>query len=133
VPVESARITAVSFGERVLVVEDNPGLRHIVTQQLRKFGYRVAEAEQASATIAVLESGQPFDLLFTDVMLPGGMTGVALAAAARARWPQLKVLLTSGFPEALLDEPSAHTGLRMIGKPYREEQLARTLREVLAG
>ena len=81
----------------------------------------------------MLEGGEPIDLLFTDVMLPGGMTGVELAAMARARWPRLKVLLTSGFPEALLDEPASRAGLRMIGKPYREEELARTLRDVLAG
>lgn len=132
-PVGATSATPAGHGERVLVVEDNPGLRHIVLQQLRKFGYRAADVEDAPAAIAALESGDAVDLLFTDVMLPGGMTGIELAAVVRSRWPGTKVLLTSGFPEALLDQPSSLPGLRLISKPYREEELVRTLRDVLAG
>jgi len=121
------------LGEQVLVVEDNPGLRHIVLLQLKKLGYLVTDAADATTAMAMLDSGRRIDLLFTDVMLPGSMSGVELAAAARSRWPNLKIMLTSGFPEVLLDEPSALAGLPLISKPYREEELARMLREVLAG
>lgn len=132
-PVAASPAVAASRGERVLVVEDNLGLRHIVLQQLKKLGYRVLQAEDAPAAIAVLEGNASVDLLFTDVMLPGGMNGIELADLVRVRWPQTKLLLTSGFPEVLLEEPKSLGGLRLISKPYREDELARTLREVLAG
>ncbi len=130
---EPSASVPLGLGEQVLVVEDNPGLRHIVLLQLKKLGYLVADAADATTAMAMLDFGRRIDLLFTDVMLPGSMSGVELAAAARMRWPNLKIMLTSGFPEVLLDEPSALAGLPLISKPYREEELARMLREVLAG
>ena len=120
-------------GACVLVVEDNPGLRHIVLQQLTKFGYRVVEAENAVAALAILEGGRHVDLLFSDVVMPGGMGGVELACLVRARWPGLRILLTSGFPEVLVKGAPTLAGVRLLGKPYREEALSRALREALAG
>ena len=120
-------------GARLLLVEDSPGLRRIVRKQLTRFGYRVTEAENAAAALAILESGQPIDLLFSDVVMPGGMSGVELACVARARWPALRILLTSGFPEVTAEGAPALAGVRLLDKPYREEALARALREALAG
>jgi YesN/AraC family two-component response regulator len=73
-------------------------------------------------------------LLFTDVVMPGDMDGIELARTAIARWPGLKVVLTSGFPESRFGNGGDRVqGLRLLSKPYRREELARTLREILDG
>jgi CheY-like chemotaxis protein len=114
-------------GETVLVVEDNPGLRRVVMRQLRDLGYRALEADQPAAAMALLEA-QAIDILFTDVVMPGGVTGRELAQTARARWPRLRIVLTSGFlgtgDEAIQTE-------RLLVKPYRKVDLARALQESL--
>jgi PAS domain S-box-containing protein len=119
--------------ETVLAVEDNAGLRRVVARQLKELGYRLLEAEDGPSALRMLESDK-VDLLFTDVVMPGGMNGYELARAAQARWPGLKVVLTSGFPETKLNgngETPSH--IRLLSKPYRKADLARTLREVLDG
>ena len=75
---------------------------------------------------------EPIDLLFSDIMMPGGMSGYDLATKAVARWPALKVLLTSGFPETKLNGNSGLlVSTQLLTKPYRKDDLARALREVL--
>ena len=83
----------------MLAVEDNVVLRRVVVRQLNAFGYRVLEADSAVAALAILER-EPIDLLFTDIVMPGDIDGFALAETVRKRWPKMKVVLTSGFPEA---------------------------------
>jgi PAS domain S-box-containing protein len=128
--------TVAGGGETILLVEDNDAIRRIVLRQLTQLGYRVLEAPAASAALKVLE-GESVDLLFTDVVMPGGMDGVELAHIAIGRWPALKVLLTSGFPEIRVGNGNGDgdgdlmTGLRLLTKPYRREELARALRESL--
>ena len=79
---EAAKTIAVpAGGETILVVEDNPALRRLVTRQIRALGYRVLEADGPAAALACLVA-EPVDLLFTDVVMPGGMDGVALARQA---------------------------------------------------
>ncbi len=118
-------------GEKVLVVEDNAALRRVVTRQLGELGYRVAEADCGDTALAYLEREQ-VDLLFTDVVLPG-TNGFALARTVAERWPAIKILLTSGFPDPKLNgEIEANRGLRLLSKPYRKEELASVLRAVLA-
>jgi PAS domain S-box-containing protein len=123
---------AIAMGrdEKVLVVEDNAPLRRIVCRQLRALNYRVIEAGNAKDGLALLE-GEAVDLLMTDVIMPGGMDGFGLARIATARWPGLKVLLTSGFPGAKLAEISPSMSFRLLIKPYRKEDLALMMREVL--
>jgi len=117
--------------EAILVVEDNEGIRRAVRRMLTQLGYRVIEAENATEALEVL-AAEPVVLLFTDVVMPGAMDGVELARAAMARWPDLKVILTSGFPESRLSgNGEAPAGLRLLSKPYRREELARALREAL--
>jgi PAS domain S-box-containing protein len=117
--------------ETVLVVEDNEAVRRIVMRQLASLGYRVAAAGSAAEALEVL-ARERITLLFSDIVMPGGMSGIELAEAARARWPGLRVLLTSGFPEARLRGTGYPAdGVRLLSKPYGREQLARTLREVL--
>jgi PAS domain S-box-containing protein len=119
-------------GETIVLAEDNEKMRSVVAKQLRDLGYRVLEAADAGDALDLLLRAQPVDLLFTDIVMPGGMDGLDLAREAIARYPDLKVLLTSGFPEARLDRdelPARH--LHLLSKPYRRQELARALRDVL--
>src|SRR5581483_2050711 len=86
--------------ETVLAVEDNPGLRRILVKQLNDLGYKVLEAEDAVGAVAILKGNEKVDLLFTDIVLPNGTNGTELARMAEAMRADLKVLYTSGFPEA---------------------------------
>jgi signal transduction histidine kinase len=117
-------------GETVLVVEDDPAMRRIVRRQLLELGYLVLEADRAANALRLLET-ERVDLLFTDIVTPGSIDGIALARTAAARWPELKILLTSGFPQTRLDERGEVNGMRLLSKPYGREELARVLREVL--
>jgi PAS domain S-box-containing protein len=116
--------------ETILVVEDNAGLRRIVVRQLGEAGYHVLEAPDAEAAMTIIDSSEPIDLLLTDVVMPGSMDGRDLARAAAARRPKLRTLLTSGFPDARWGGSGPHSG-RLLSKPYRKEELRRTVREVL--
>ena len=120
--------------ETILVVEDNPGLRRIVMRQLIDAGYQVLEAPDADAAMTIVESPEPIHLLLTDIVMPGSMDGRDLAKAAVRRRPLLKVLLTSGFPDARAGGGSgAVTETRLLSKPYRKEDLRRAVRETLDG
>ena len=119
--------------ETILAVEDNEGLRRVVVRQLKELGYSVLEAPDGAAALKILEQ-EPIDLLFTDIMMPGGMNGYDLAKNAVARWPSLKVLLTSGFPETKLNgNGSASVKMHLLTKPYRKDDLASALRNALEG
>lgn len=123
---------AKTTGERILLVEDDDGVRAMALAQLRRLGYQVAEAENADAALDLLHGGQAFDLLFTDVVMPGTMTGDQLARAARELRPGIKVLLTSGFATgAAQSGPRAEDFRNLLSKPYRIVDLAAKLREVL--
>ena len=117
--------------ETVLLVEDNPAMRRVARRQLEALGYRVVEADRAAAALDLLER-EKVDLLFSDVVMPGGIGGFELARRATSRWPGLRVLLTSGFPEARLqDNGEPLAGIRLLSKPYRRDDLARALRDSL--
>ena len=104
----------------------------MVVRQLTELGYRVVEAEDAHSALRVLES-EPVDLLFTDIVMPGGTSGYELARIVRARWPAVKIVLTSGFPENKINDDSDANGrhLRLLSKPYRRDDLGRVIRDVL--
>jgi CheY-like chemotaxis protein len=128
-----ARVIAPAVGgtETILLVEDNAAMRGVAHRQLTELGYRVVEAEGATAALAAMET-QPFELLFSDVVMPGELNGFDLAQIAMSRYPALKVLLTSGFPEArVAGNGKTPNGMRLLSKPYRRAELARTLREIL--
>ncbi len=129
---KAVAVPAESRGETVLVVEDNGGLRRVAVRQLTALGYRVTEAESAGAALAAM-AAEPVQLLFSDVVMPGEMDGFELARQTLARWPGIKVLLTSGFPGGKVNEdfgPLA-TSVRLLDKPYRKDDLARAVRDVL--
>jgi PAS domain S-box-containing protein len=119
-----------SRGETVLVVEDEPAVRRVTTARLKGLGYNVLEAADGPAAMEIIERHPELDLLFTDMVMPGGMSGAALAEAARARRPKLALLVASGYaaPESLNDLPAGTAWLR---KPYPAAELARTLRSLL--
>lgn len=116
----------------ILVVEDNPDVRRIVCRLLRDFGCTVIEAGSGQAALDILHSGRKIDLMFSDVVMPGGMSGAELVQAARRLRPGIKTLLTTGFAEASLRHQVqfADAG-EIITKPYRRQDLARKLRSIL--
>jgi PAS domain S-box-containing protein len=119
--------------ERILVVEDNEKLRRVVVKQLCALGYRVLEAESGVAALAILGT-ESVDLMFTDIVMPGEINGADLARKARAHKPALKVLFTSGFPGERVDSGGwLGSKDKLLSKPYRQDELACALREILDG
>ena len=120
-------------GELILVVEDNDKVREATVSRLESLGYAVLEAKTGPEAITLLESGQPIALVFSDIVMPGGMTGYDVAEWVRSMKPDLKVLLTSGYSEMPLAVSEAVREIKVLGKPYTREQLACALREALDG
>jgi signal transduction histidine kinase len=116
----------------VLVVEDNIDVRKIVCRLLKDFGCTVIEANSGNAALEILQSDRKIDLMFSDVVMPGGMSGAELVQATRRLRPGIKTLLTTGFAEASLRNQAqfADAG-EIITKPYRRQDLARKVRSVL--
>jgi signal transduction histidine kinase len=115
-------------GEIVLVVEDNAHLRRVVTRQVSELGYTLIEADNAAAALAYLEQN-PVDLMFSDVVMPGKLNGIELARTARSRWPNMRVVLTSGFAADI--NGGTDETVRLLIKPYRKAELARALYDSL--
>jgi signal transduction histidine kinase/DNA-binding response OmpR family regulator len=128
-PAEPAN--AVSGSERILVVEDSEDVRRAVVDMLKGWGYRVEAAEDPDVAAAILERDSAFDLLFTDIVMPGTMTAVELAQLAQRHRPGMAVLLTSGFARGLIPDHT-RSGYPMIAKPYSSDALSTKLRSVLA-
>jgi PAS domain S-box-containing protein len=118
-------------GEMILVVEDNATVRKSVVTQLQQLGYRTLEAADGEEAIAILGLDPRIDLLFSDVVIPGGMSGWQLAAATRRRRPDVKILLTSGFPDKAAEAGAGDRSEVMLSKPYRQHELACKLRQIL--
>jgi CheY-like chemotaxis protein len=117
--------------EVVLLVEDDPLVRHYVAEQLQSLGYRVLLAEHGAAALPMVQGNDAIDLLLTDVIMPG-MSGRELADAARAVRPGLKVLYCSGYSEdAIIHQGRLDPGVQLLAKPFRRGELARRVREVL--
>jgi two-component system, NtrC family, sensor kinase len=117
-------------GETILLVDDNEPLRRVTLRRLVGLGYRVEEARDGPSALALLDTGRHFDLLFSDIGLPGGMNGRALADQARLRDPSLGVLLTTGYGNN--GDGGQSDTYPLIHKPYRGNELAAKLREVLS-
>jgi PAS domain S-box-containing protein len=130
---QTKKSTPAGNNEIVLIVEDDSDLRDLAVLLLSRMGYKTHEAADGQMAIALLEKLPHVDLLFTDLVLPEGMSGVEIAQAARKRFPGLKVLFTSGYGEtASMQNMLSDARVEMISKPYRREVLARRLQEVLS-
>ena len=115
-------------GERILVVEDNPDVRAVTLDLLEQLNYRTHAVDSAQAALDRLRTDSSIDLVFTDVILPGGMDGVGLAAQIRKRHPAIPVVLTSGYAKALAT-PSPD--LPILRKPYQIAALGEIIRSNL--
>ena len=115
-------------GETVLVVEDDPNVREVTVDRLEHLGYQIVEAQNAKEALEVLGAGTQVDVLLTDVVMPGGMTGIELVAQVRHSHPAIRSILSSGYaPDAKTLMPKTP----WLRKPYTLAELARTLRVVL--
>jgi PAS domain S-box-containing protein len=119
--------------ETILVCEDDDDVRAYTVEMLRELGYRVLEAHDGSSALRLLERQEGVvDLLFTDVVLPGGMTGAVVAREARAIRPELKVLFTTGYArDAIMHHGRLEAGVELLTKPFTYSDLAARVRDVL--
>jgi PAS domain S-box-containing protein len=117
--------------ETVLLVEDEASVRDFVALLLRRLGYRVLAADSGPAALPLLQGEEPVDLLLTDVVMPGGMNGQQLAAAARRQYPDMPVLLMSGYSGELPLGGTAGAPLPLLRKPFNRRQFADAVRAAL--
>jgi CheY-like chemotaxis protein len=118
----------------VLLVEDDAGVRAVTAALLRELQFSVIEADSGARALDIIDREPGVDLLFTDVVMPGGMNGFDLSQAAQQLRPDLKIIHTSGYPKGAMEhqeEPRLKDNLIM--KPYRREELERVVRETLEG
>jgi CheY-like chemotaxis protein len=114
-------------------VEDDNRVRQLTIKRLKQIGYQVLEASDGPAALEILRRGAPVDLVFTDLIMPGGLSGREVAIRARTIKPGVKVLLTSGYAEELVRaDDLRREQLRVLRKPYTQADLAAALREVLS-
>ncbi len=120
-------------GETILLVEDNAAVRRLTTRQLEGLGYRVVEASDAAGALMLMEQGTDFDLLLTDIVMPGKLDGLSLADAVRRRRPSARLLLTSGYvhPERV-EGSSWLPDVELLRKPSALADLAAAVRRALA-
>lgn len=118
--------------ENILIVEDETDLLQLADQYLTNLGYRTHVAKNAAQALTILAGDEQFDLLFSDVVMPGGMNGYDLAEQATRQQPHLKVLLTSGFTsKTTAHHHLARFAAQLLSKPYRKTDLAQRIRLVL--
>jgi PAS domain S-box-containing protein len=118
-------------GEVVLVVEDDAAVRRMTADRLTALGYATVVVSGAEAALSVLAQGRHVDLVFTDMMMPDGRTGLELAREVRSIRPDLPILMTTGYAGEMIDVELID-GLPLIRKPYRQEELSRAIRRALA-
>jgi signal transduction histidine kinase/CheY-like chemotaxis protein len=119
--------------ETILVVEDDPAVQATAVDMLAGLGYRVLKAQDGESALHILRSGIPIDMLFTDVVMPGPVRSPDLARQAKQLFPNIDVLFTSGYTQnAIVHGGRLDPGVELISKPYRREDLARKVRQMLA-
>jgi CheY-like chemotaxis protein len=119
-------------GGAALLVEDDDEVAAFTSEMLKDLGFEVTRAASGEDALKIVASEQPLDLVFSDVMMPGGMTGLDMAVEARAQRPNIPILLTSGYAAPFLQD-AAKRGLLLLPKPFTVDALARAIEKVRAG
>ena len=120
--------------ETILVVEDETDVLNMAVESLTDLGYRVLIARDGREALDIISGPERIDILFSDVVMPGGINGAELATEARRLRPEIKVLLTSGYTAAALGKEHAlPPELPVLSKPYRREELSAQLRVIAGG
>jgi len=118
--------------ERILIVEDDDLVREIPVTILRDHGYEIVEAQNGVEAINLLQSEKPFSLLFTDVILPGNINGADIAATAKKKYPNIKIIFTTGYSQdVLMKDGTIEQGTTIINKPYARNELLDIIRSKL--
>ena len=124
--------TTLGAGQTILAVEDDERVRKLTVMRLTQLGYTVLSAASGAEAIELLAAGRPVDLLFSDVVMPGGMSGFDLRTKVQALYPSMPVLLTSGYAEELSRDDAGSDGrLKILNKPYRLADLAAAIDDAL--
>lgn len=133
-PINAADAKLVSADIRILVVEDQAEVRGHVERLLGNAGFQVVAVPDGAAALALLAKDTAFDLMFTDIIMPGGINGVQLAEKVRPIAPRMRVLFTSGFPASAFDELgiAQHDAFELLKKPYKSEELIAAIGRILA-
>jgi CheY-like chemotaxis protein len=131
-PIDGQAVLGAVANETVLLVEDNEEVRDYARRVLDELGYRVLEAADAEEASRLLTENPAIDLLFTDVVLPGSVSGRELADEAKAMYPEMPVLFTTGYTRnAIVHQGRLDPDVHLLNKPYTQQDLARKLRELL--
>lgn len=132
ISIDQERLAPEGDAETILVLEDDEDVRAYSVESLRDLGYRVLEAPDGPSVLRFLESDAKIDLLFTDVVLPAGMTGAQVVARAREQRPGLRVLYTTGYARnAIVHQGRLDRGVDLISKPFSFADLAEKVRDIL--
>jgi PAS domain S-box-containing protein len=119
-------------GETILVVEDNEQVRVLARSRLEMLGYVVVEAENGQAALNILKAGTKVDLVFTDLVMPGGISGYVLTEHVHTHYPDIPVVMTSGYAEELVNSDMLTARkVKLLRKPFRHAELAQTIRDAL--
>ena len=130
--VRAAVARKASQGQTVLVVDDNPQIRRLTTARLRDLGYQVKEAESGDAAAQMLQHDDAIAAVLTDLVMPGELDGLALARHIVATYPNIRILLTSGYAVDILARQSEDIDHRILHKPYRQSELADALQALFS-
>jgi PAS domain S-box-containing protein len=129
---EKATKLALGNGQTILVVEDNPKVRKLSIERLQDLGFQTLEAANGDAAYQMLEAGKTADILFSDLVMPGELNGYDLAQKVASDFPQIKILLTSGYASDVVTNTMAHDRLyHILHKPYRQSELALRLQALM--
>ncbi len=131
-PAGGAPLPFTAKTQTVLVVEDDADARSTLAAMVTELGYRVLEAENGASALPLLEQERPVNILLSDVIMPGGMSGVDLAKAARKRRPDLKVLFVSGYDRTAIAQATRYDdSLKLLNKPFSLTDLSRELQALI--
>ncbi len=131
-PADGAPLPFTAKTRTVLVVEDDDDARATLAAMVTELGYRVVEAENGASALPLLEQERPVDISLSDVIMPGGMSGVDLAKAARKRRPDIRVLFVSGYDRMVIAQATRYDdSLKLLNKPFSLTDLSRELQALL--